>query len=253
MKKLLWGSVYGFFLAVVFSAPFLFLLVASGVSQETEIRPVTVGQPMPDFSLPKYQGGTFSLSSLRGKKVLLIFPRGFAAENAWCTICHYRFAELLEIERVSEFRKKYNLEVVMVFPYDQDKVRAWLESLPAQLAKIKDWKYPADPQALDERGKQRMERAKRLFPRDLLWEEGKPVAAPFPLLVDADQKVSKGLGLFTEEWGGSKVAQNIPAYFILDENGVVIFKYVSQNTADRPSHEYLEQVLQCLGGKNLSR
>ncbi|MGQ9471228.1 MAG: peroxiredoxin family protein [Candidatus Aminicenantales bacterium] len=253
MKRLFLTPFYAILLALIFSAAFFFFSCGRGEAQEAEVRPVTVGQVMPNFSLPKYQGGTLSLADLKGKKVLLIFPRGFAAEGAWCTICHYRYAELLEIEQVSGFRKKYNIEVVMVFPYDQEKVEAWLKTLPAQLAKVKDWKYPADPQALDERGRQRMERAQRLFPRDLRWEEGKPVATPFPLLIDADRKVSKGLGLFSEEWGGSKVAQNIPAYFILDESGVVLFKYIGQNTADRPSHEYLEKVLDCLGGKSFGR
>jgi len=224
-------------------------IVPQDQAQEAEIRPVTVGQLMPDFKLPLFQGGELALSSLKGKKVLLIFPRGLAAENAWCTICHYRYAELLEMEKVSQFREKYNLEVLLVFPYDAATVKAWLEALPTQLLKIRDWKYPADPQALDERGRQRLERSKRLFPRDLLWEQGKPVATPFPLLIDADRKVSRGLGLFTEDWGGSKVAQDIPSYFIIDEQGVVVFKYIGQNTADRPSHEYLEKIIQCLSAQ----
>jgi peroxiredoxin len=41
---------------------------------------------MPDFTLPAYQGGTVTLSALKGKNVMIIFPRGYAAENHWCTI-----------------------------------------------------------------------------------------------------------------------------------------------------------------------
>ena len=66
------------------------LAMACGLAaaQEVETKPVTVGQPMPDFTLPAYQGGTVTLSALKGKNVMIIFPRGYAAENAWCTICN---------------------------------------------------------------------------------------------------------------------------------------------------------------------
>lgn len=228
------------------------LLVALSLpaaGQQAEIRPVAVGQPMPDFSLPAYQGGTVSLSALKGKNVLLVFPRGYAAENAWCTICNYKYAELVELEKARKLRQKYNLEILVVLPYDRDTVTAWLESFPAQLAKVHDWKFPADPAALDDRGKQRLERSKALFPMDIIWEKGKPAPTPFPILVDAERKVSKGLGLFMEEWGGSKVAQNIPSYYILNEKGVVCFKYIAQNTADRPTPEYLIRVVERLCGK----
>jgi len=43
---------------------------------------------MLDFTLPAYQGGTVTLSALKGKNVMIIFPRGYAAENYWCTICN---------------------------------------------------------------------------------------------------------------------------------------------------------------------
>ena len=59
------------------------------------------------------------------------------------------------------------------------------------------------------------------------------------LLVDADRAVSKGLGLFTTEWSGSKVDQNVPTVFVIDRAGIVQFKYFSQNTLDRPGVEYV--------------
>jgi len=61
------------------------LAIACGLAaaEEAEVKPVTVGQPMPDFTLPTYQGGTVTLSTLRGKNVMIIFPRGYAAENYW--------------------------------------------------------------------------------------------------------------------------------------------------------------------------
>jgi len=181
------------FAAVVLAAAFG--LVAA---QEAEVMPVTVGQPMPDFTLPACQGGTVSLSALRGKNVMIIFPRGYAAENYWCTICNYKYAELIELERTQEIRKKYNVEVLVILPYGPELVKAWVDVLPEQLDKIKERKHPADPAKLDDKGKQTMERYRRLFPLDLSVKKGE-VPTPFPILIDADRKLSKGLGLFMTE------------------------------------------------------
>jgi alkyl hydroperoxide reductase subunit AhpC len=70
------------------------------------------------------------------------------------------------------------------------------------------------------------------------------VPTPFPILVDADRTVSKGLGLFTTEWSGSKVEQNVPTVFVIDPAGIVQFKYFSQNTIDRPGIEHLARVVE---------
>ena len=69
---------------------------------------------MPDFTLPAYQGGVIKLSDLRGKNVMIIFPRGYAAPGAWCTICDYKYIELTELEKTAQLRKKYNLEILFV-------------------------------------------------------------------------------------------------------------------------------------------
>ncbi len=212
------------------------------LSQQPASRPVTVGQTMPDFTLPVFQGGSLTLSSLKGKNVVIMFPRGFAAEGRWCTIDHYRYADLPNLDRADEVRKKYDAEILIVLPYSQDVVKQWLELLPDQLEKIKGWKNPAEPEKLDEKGKASLERYRRIFPKDLSAKKGE-VPAPFSILLDADRSVSRDLGLFMTEWSGSKVDQNIPAYFILDKKGVVQFKYVSQNTGDRPDHEYLFKIL----------
>ena len=75
---------------------------------------------MPDFTLPVYQGGELTLSSLHGKNVLILFPRGYAAESHWCTICNYRYVELVELEAKQKIRKNYNLEILFVLPYGKD-------------------------------------------------------------------------------------------------------------------------------------
>ena len=225
------------------------LAMACGLAaaQEVETKPVTVGQPMPDFTLPAYQGGTVTLSALKGKNVMIIFPRGYAAENYWCTICNYKYAELVELERTQEIRKKYNVEVLIVLPYGPDVVKAWVDVLPEQLDKVKERKHPADPAKLDDKGKQSMERYRRLFPLDLSVKKGE-VPTPFPILIDADRKLSKSLGLFMTEWSGDKADQNIPSIYIVDAGGTLQFKYLGQNTLDRPEYDYLFKVLEVVNG-----
>jgi len=212
---------------------------------EPRPQPAIVGQPMADFTLPVYQGGTLALSSLRGKNVLILFPRGYAAENYWCTICNYRYVELAELEKAQKIRENYNVEILVVFPSARDVVKAWLEALPGQLESIKARKNPPEPDKLDEAGKARMERFRQLFPKDYVLEKG-TVLIPFPILVDGERTLSKKLDLFRTEWTGSKVDQNIPSVFIIDAAGVLQFKYLGQNTVDRPGYDYLLKVLEVI-------
>ena len=37
---------------------------------------------------------------------MIIFPRGYAAENYWCTICNYKYAELIEQGKKSMERSR---------------------------------------------------------------------------------------------------------------------------------------------------
>ncbi|MBS3820008.1 redoxin domain-containing protein [bacterium] len=226
---------------------FLILLLWSSLSLYSgqEIRPVTVDMPMPDFTLPAYQGGEVSLSDLKGKNILLIFPRGLAAENNWCHVCPYQYMELVEFDKKIDLRKKYNVEILFVLPYKKSKVAEWVKNFPDLLADIENWKHPEHPEKLDKQEKQRMEMAHKYFPKDFTYEKGE-VPFPFPILMDTKQKVSKGLEIFTTEWSGSSVEQNIPTILIVDEQGLVQFKYISQKTFDRPSPEYLTEILSCI-------
>jgi peroxiredoxin len=235
---------------VLFSRQAAGLQAQTASPQAAEVRPqpAVVGQPMADFTLPVYQGGTLTLSSLRGHNVLLLFPRGYAAENYWCTICNYRYVELAELEKARKIQEAYNVRVLVVFPYAQDVVKAWLEALPGQLETIRTTKNPADPAKLDERAKTRMERFRQLFPADFSLPKGE-VLAPFPILVDGERTLSRRLDLFRNEWSGSKVDQNIPSVYIIDANGVLQFKYLGQNTVDRPGYDYLLKVLEVINSK----
>ena len=70
--------------------------------------------------------------------------------------------------------------------------------------------------------------------------------APFPILVDGERTLSKKLDLFRNEWNGSKVDQNIPSVYIVDAAGVLQFKYLGQNTVDRPGYDYILKVLEVI-------
>ena len=220
-------------------------LIVFDISLPAQVRPVSVLQPMPDFTLPVFQGGEISLSQLKGKNVLLIFPRGLAGEDHWCHVCHYQYAELAELDINQSIREKNNLEILFVLPYSKEMVREWVDKFADQMADIENWKNPAEPEKLDDRGKRRLEMMKRYFPKSYAFEKGK-VPLPFPILIDSGAELSKGLGVFTTEWGGSKIEQNIPTIYIIDTKGVLQFKYISQNTFDRAGPGYLQKILTCI-------
>lgn len=203
--------------------------------------PVIVGQKMPDFTLPAIQGGQVTLSDLKGKTVLLVFPRGRVGDH-WCQICHYQYAELVDLEDKLRLREKYNMEILFVLPYGEEMVKEWTEIFPAQMAVIESWKYPPEDENLSEGRRRWAETARQHFLSTFTYDDGK-IPLPFPVLVDADRRVSKRLMLFTESWDRSDVEQNIPTIFILDGDGVVQFKYHSQTTFDRPAPEYLVRVI----------
>ncbi|MCK7515024.1 MAG: peroxiredoxin family protein [Desulfobacterales bacterium] len=204
---------------------------------------------MPDFTLPVYQGGTLTLSSLRGKNVLILFPRGYAAENYWCTICNYRYVELAELEKARRIREKYNLEILVVFPYAPGH-RQGLARGPARAARdpSRPGNIPPTRPSSTTRARPGWNGRASSTPADFSLEKG-TILAPFPILVDGERTLSTKLDLFRKEWTGSKVDQNIPAVYIVDAQGVLQFKYVSQNTVDRPGYDYLLKVLEVINAK----
>lgn len=203
--------------------------------------PVVVGQPMPDFTLSAIQGGQVTLSGLQGKTVLLIFPRGLVGDH-WCQICHYQYAELVELEQELGLREKHNLEILFVLPYSEEMVTDWVEKFPEQMEVIEGWKNPPDQENLSEGRRRWMEVARQTFPKRFTYEGG-DIPVPFPILVDAEREVSQRLMLFTTSWDRADAEQNIPTIFILDDDGVVQFKYHSQTTFDRPGYDYLFKVI----------
>ncbi len=225
----------------IIASAFVTLLFLAGASllpaQAAPIKPANFGDLFPAFTLPAVQDGEVSLAALKGKNVLIIFPRGRVGDH-WCQICHYQYAELADLEKNQPFRKKFNLEVLFVLPYDKPTVQHWVDIFPEQMAVIEGWKNPKAEELKDPAAKSWMERSRLLFPKKLAFgKENIPI--PFPILADHERRLSQGLQLFTMFWDRSYVEQNISCVFILDGDGRVRFKYLSQNTVDRPSAEFL--------------
>lgn len=206
-------------------------------AQANPLKPVNLGDAFPAITLPAVQGGEVSLPALKGKNVLIVFPRGRVADH-WCQICHYQYAELADLEKTLQFRKKYNLEVLFVLPYDKAAVQHWVDIFPEQMEVIEKWKNPSAEEMKNPRAKAWAEQARLLMPKSFAMSPGS-VPLPFPILIDGERALSQGLQLFTMSWDYSYVEQNIATVFILDGGGKVRFKYFSQGTTDRPGAEYL--------------
>jgi len=206
-------------------------------AQAEPIKPANLGDLFPALTLPVVQGGEVSLAALKGKNVMIVFPRG-RVDDHWCQICHYQYAELAEMEKTLQFRKKYNLEVLFVLPYDQATVQHWVDIFPEQMAVIDKWKNPTEEELKNPRARAWMEKARLLMPKKILVSKGN-IPVPFPILVDGERRLSEGLQLFSLFWDYSYVEQNIATIFILDGDGRVRFKYYSQGTTDRPGADFL--------------
>ncbi len=222
----------------------LALLVLSGLlaAQAPAIRKAYLGQPMSDFELPALDGKTVKLSALKGRNVLLVFPRVFYAVDGDCSICGYQYAELADRCQAGKWREKFNLDVLVVFPFSAEVTRSWISRVPAMLAAVEEWKNPKQEDLKNEQVKRWMEIARQAYPKQYAFAAG-AVPMPFPILLDEKRELSRGLDLFREEWSGGKGDQNIPAVFLLDSEGVVRFKLIGQHTLDRPSADYLEKIM----------
>ena len=169
---------------------------AAAHAQVVRVQPGLIERVMPDFSLPGLDGRVFALSQLKARAVMVVFPRGKVAEADgsephWCQLCHYQYAELAELEKTTSFRAALNVEVLFVLPYGRDEVREWVSIIPGQVATVDRWR-------------QQVKAWRDMLPRPVAFSGG-AAATPFPILCDADQGVSKRLGLFTLEWDHAKV------------------------------------------------
>jgi peroxiredoxin len=198
----------------------------------------TPGDYFPEFTLPIYQGGEFSVKQQIGKNILFIALRGKYADDHWCAICNYQYSDFAFLDAVDSIRYKYNLEIVFLMPYSFEQLTIWEKAFPSEIMKIENWKYPQDSSRLTPEQVEWSEYTRKKFPKSFTFPDGK-ADLRFPVLCDANRDVSKGLDIFRNEWDGGKTAQNIPAVYIIDTKGILRFKYISQNTFDRLPSSYI--------------
>ncbi|MFC1565825.1 redoxin domain-containing protein [Candidatus Neomarinimicrobiota bacterium] len=221
----------------------LIMLISTVYCQNENVFPVTINEKFPDVTFQTQQGEDVRIQDLAGKNIMLIFPRGKVTPIVWCPICHYQYLEMVMAEENEKLRERYNMEIFFVLPYSQDSLQVWVDAIPTSLQSIYNWKYPKDEANINDNVRMWMEYSREFFPYSFEYS-AEDFELKLPVLFDPDRKVSEGLQLFREQWGGTTVAQNVPTIFIIDENGKVKFKYFSQYTNDRLDAKYIVKYLE---------
>jgi thiol-disulfide isomerase/thioredoxin len=203
----------------------------------TQVMTLTVGLKVPEFKLPIYGGGEFSLSKFRGKNIMLVFPRGWIG-TVWCPYCPYQYLELERLVKTDNIKSKYNLEVAFVLPYTSDRIKDWMEKFPEAMNTVEGVKNPNPAPAPGSIQEGYTKWAREAFPIKFDVKKDDPHTS-IPVLVDDKQELSRQLKIYTGFWDGISSQQNIATVLIIDKNGTLQFKYIGQMTEDRPSVEYL--------------
>ena len=205
---------------------------------------VIAGEPMPDFTLPVFSGGEFSLSKFRGKNILLMFPRGWLG-NSWCAYCPYQYLELEQLEKKSKIKFSNNLEIAFVLPYSGDRIKDWMEKFPDALAAVENNKNPQPAPVPGSIQADYSEWVKKNFPIRFDVKKDDP-HTNIPVLADEYRTLSRQLKIFTGFWDGISSEQNMASVLIIDKKGILRFKYIGQMTEDRPSVEYLLDIIKAM-------
>lgn len=203
-----------------------------------------IGEPLKDFSLPIYQGNEFKLSEETGKNILIVFPRGYYDKDVWCDICAYEYLDLVDEFHNKKLSEKYNLEIVIILPYDKSTIRQWLNEIPEVYESLESGKHLADT-LTNEKAMTWVHFANKHYPKTFTIKKGE-TPEPFKILSDEKHELSERLEIFRTEWWGTTVNQNMPTFILLDKNGTVVFKYISQHTIDRPTTGYLTKIMDVL-------
>lgn len=214
---------------------------ANSLSQKKPLDLAIIGEPLKEFSLPIYNEGIFQLSDAAGKNILLVFPRGYYDKDVWCDICAYEYLDLVDEFSNKNLAGKYNLELIFILPYDTSTIRKWLEDIPDVYAGLEAGKHLPDT-LTNEKSMTWVHFANKHYPKTFSIKKGE-TPQPFIILSDEKHELSERLDIFRTEWWGTKVDQNIPALILLDTEGRVVFKYISQHTIDRPSSTYLIKII----------
>jgi peroxiredoxin len=203
-------------------------------SQNENVIPVQVKEKFSDITLTSSNGELVNIPT-EGRNTMLVFIRGKVTPTVWCPICQYQYMEMIKAIEKTNFTEKYDMDIYFVMPYKKDSLQNWIDAFPQSLSTIDRWKNPENQTqaALDWR-----DYCKIFFAGNYTVDPNN-FELKLPVMFDPDQKVSNGLVIYRQEWGGTKVPQNVPTVYILDKEGKVKFKYFSQYTNDRPDADYL--------------
>jgi len=227
--------------------PITFIIICLCINSFPQKKPlelVIIGEPLKEFNLPVYKAGEFKLSDEKGKNVLLVFPRGYYDKDVWCDICAYEYLDLVDEFHNKKLAEKYNLDIVIVLPYDENTIEKWLMDMPEVYESLDAGKRLPDT-LTNEKSMTWVHFANKHYPKTFTIKKGE-TPQPFRILSDEKHELSERLDIFKTEWWGTKVEQNLPTFILLDKDGTVVFKYISQHTIDRPTSAYLMQIMDAL-------
>ena len=210
------------------------------VPQKKPLDLAILGEPLKDFTLPVFQGGEYQLSKNINKNILLVFPRGYYNKDVWCDICSYEYLDLVDEFYNKKLAEKYNLDIAVILPYDEATIEMWIKDMPETYSSLEAGKHTDTVN--NEKAKTWVLFTQRHYPKTFNITEGK-TPVPFKILMDKNHELSERLEIFKTEWRGTTVDQNMPTFILLDRQGKVVFKYISQHTIDRPTMNYLTQVM----------
>jgi len=226
------------FISILF---FTLCICVNFYSQKKPLDLAILGEPLKDFSLPVYNGGEFQLSVEKGKNILLVFPRGYYDKDVWCDICAYEYLDLVDEFYNNKLAEKYNLDLVIILPYDRSTIEKWLMELPEVNESLEAGKHLPDT-LTNEKAMTWVRFANKHYPKTFNFKKGE-TPQPFIILMDEKHELSERLEIFRTEWWGTSVEQNQPTFILLDNDGKVVFKYISQHTIDRPTSGYLLKIM----------
>ena len=227
--------------------PITFIIICLCINSFPQKRPLDlaiIGEPLKNFNLPVFGGGDFQLSNEIGKNILLVFPRGYYDKDVWCDICAYEYLDLVDEFYNKKLAEKYNLDLVFILPYADSTIAKWLMDMPEVYESLEAGKHNPDT-LTNERAMTWVHFAIKHYPKTFTIKKGE-TPQPFKILADEKHDLSERLEIFRTEWWGTTVDQNIPTFILLDTNGRVVFKYISQHTIDRPTTDYLQKIMDAL-------
>jgi len=215
------------------------LLSNNNFGQNEKVIPVQVKEKFSNITLTSSNGELVDLPKA-DRNTMLIFIRGKVTPTVWCPICHYQYLEMVDAVEKSNIEERYDMDIYFVMPYLTDSLENWINAFPKSLNTIDRWK---NPENITPAAQSWMEYCRLFFPEKFSFDP-ENFQLKLPVMFDPDQKVSNGLVIYKQEWGGTKVEQNVPTVYIIGKDGTVKFKYFSQYTNDRPDANYLIEFIE---------